>query len=194
LNAKEFEFDVMTNYSYKNGDNTNNIIVFTNSKDNTYYLKLLNVIDSWEARLYDYKELKIHYFNVIEEKTKVGFINRYVYKNTTPISSTEIREFKDYTFEFKTIEESENSKIMILNIFKNVKKKKPLRSFQLELIPNSVNSFNGCKVSCIHPYELIEKLYLDEECLVKNIKDLTYKTHDYNLVDHQIINLKLTSP
>ena len=133
VNAQKYEFTTLTKYSKIFNHNKFESLNYTNSKNDTYYLKILKDADSFEAKLFDYKNMKIHVFNVIEEKSKDGIFFNFIYKNTSDLLYFKENECLKHVFSFETLEANDSIKKVRLNIYEDSKKEKLIAGFDLEL-------------------------------------------------------------
>ncbi|WP_284653109.1 hypothetical protein [Flavobacterium terrisoli] len=190
VNAQKYTFNTLTRYSFNSGGE---VVSYTNFDNHTYVLRLIKTEYSFMANLYDYKSMRIHRFNVTETKSKEGFLLKFDYDNSTNLISSSRREFKKYIYDFKTIEIKDSIKKVTLNIYSNSKKKKSIRSYDLEIKNSNDNHFPVFRQSCIHPYEDVEKLNTFENGIVISAKGKTttgeiplFKLEEYVKVDFEL--------
>jgi hypothetical protein len=196
VNAKEFEFDTMVIYTVKFMQTEGQAFCFTNSKNDTYCLKLSKLEDSYEGRIYDYNDKKVHYFRVENIKSDTVHDDEFVFLYTSDLSGINENWYSKYLFEFKTIDENESYKKVKLNVYKNSKRKKSIMSYDFELILNDTNLFSTFRLSCIHPFEFVSKFNMYENYLVKNAvgNTLSGKKIENNLLVYKKVNFSIRIP
>ena len=138
-----FKFDLLTNYVVIVNNKKKQEIIYSNSKDDNYLLKINGSGKRHRATLYDFKKSVIHSFKVIHKVKK-----EFKYQHSTNYFNNKI----NYSFEelesnikYKKIKVlvSENSKI----------------TWQIITLENSEhNFFSIYRVSCLHPYEKFDKI------------------------------------
>ena len=186
INCQEYEFDSMTLYSTKFKQLESRILNYTNSKINTYSLRILIYTDYSEAKLYDYKNRKVHYFKINEVISNNETTTNFIYQESYNFETGE-EFYPKYIYDFETIEENSDFKKVKLNVYKNSKKKKSILNFDLKLKPNDSNLFNAFRVSCIHRFESIQKFDINENCIVESAKGYT---EDGQIIEHTLLEYK----
>ena len=187
INAQVYEFDSMTIYSSKFEQNESKKMIYINSKNDSYYLQLFFYSDLNEAKLYDIKNRKIHYFGVNEVKTKDGISISFDYQRTSNLSSNGENSLTKYIYDFDTFEINNKSKKVNLIVYKNSKRKKIILNIELELNENDSNLFHAYRISCIHPYESVTKFNLNENYIVTSAK---VNTLSKNKIEHKLLEYK----
>lgn len=169
---------------------------FTNSKNDTYCLKLFRLEDSYEGRIFDYNNKKVHYFRVDNIKSENIDDDEFVFLYTSDLSGINENWYSKYLFEFKTIDENESYKKVKLNVYKNSKRKKSIISYDLELIPNDTNLFSTFRLSCIHPLEFVSKFNMNENYIVKKAvgNTLSGKKIENNLLVYKKVDFSINIP
>ena len=196
ISAQDFEFDTMTLYATKFKQYDSNILTYTNSKTDSYSLRIYKNENSYEARLYDYKNNKIHYFKVNELKSNDGISNNFIYENTIKFTETGEGIFSKYVYAFETIETDGDVKKVKLNVYKNYKRKKSIMHYELQLKANDLNLFHAFRVSCIHPFEFIQKFNCNQNYSVEKAKGVTLSGDmiQHRLVEYKKVNFILRIP
>lgn len=183
-------------YSTKHKQTERQILCFTNSKNDTYCLKLFKLEDSYEGKIFDYNNKKVHYFKV--ENIKSDNINddEFVLLYTSDLSGINENWYSKYLFEFKTIDENESYKKVTLNVYKNSKRKKSIMSYDFELIPNETNLFSAYRLSCIHPFEFVSKFNIYENYIVKKAvgNTLSGEKIENNLLQYKKVDFSISIP
>ena len=186
VKAQDYEFDTMTLYSTKFKQLETKTSNYTNSKISSYSLRISNYTDYSEAKVFDYKNGKIHYFKINEVKSKNEITTNFIYQNSYNIETDE-KLYSKYVYDFETVEESTDLKKVKLNVYKNSKKKKSIVYFDLNLKPNDSNLFHAIRLSCIHLFGFIQKFDINENCIVESAKAVT---HDGQIVEHTLLEYK----
>ena len=186
--SQYYKFDSVTRYSGKWRQQELEILTYTNSENDNYYLRLSYYTNGWEAILYDLKNRKQHYFKVSEVKVKDGFSTIFKYYDTAVLHMTGHDIFSNYIFDFTTIEKKDNLKKVKLSVYKNSKRKKLIANYDLELRENSTNLFPAFRVSCMHPYEFTSRLTLNENYIV--VSSAAQFNVDGHVVQNRLIDYK----
>ncbi|WP_415583374.1 hypothetical protein, partial [Flavobacterium frigoris] len=142
------------------------------------------------AKLYDYKNLKVHEYTVIESKSKDEIFFKFNYEDTTELYYFNKNDYKKYVFTFQTININDSIKKVKFNVYKNSKKKKYLMEYELEIKKSNENLFPTFRISCMHPYEFLERLNIFENGVVINAKG---KTLSGNEIEFKLEELKVTN-
>lgn len=194
--AQDFEFDTMTLYATKFKQYDTNILTYTNSKIDTYSLRIYKNENSYEAKLYDYKKNKIHYFKVNELKLNDGILNNFIYVTSEKFRNAGEAVFSKCVYDFETIENNGDIKKVKLNVYKNYKRKKSILHYELLLKANDFNLFHAFRVSCIHPFEFIQKFNYNQNCSVETAKGITLSGDiiQHRLVEYKKVNFILRIP
>jgi dihydroxyacetone kinase-like predicted kinase len=190
LNAQKYVFNTLAKYSSKFDNNNGEVISYSNSKNDSYFLRLIKNQNSFTAKLYDYKNLKVHEYTVIESKSKNDIFFKFNYENTTELYYFNKNDHKKYVFTFQTINVNDSIRNVKFNVYKNSKKKKSLMEYELEIKKSNENLFPTFRISCIHPYEFLERLNIFENGVVINAKG---KTLSGNQIEFKLEELKVTN-
>jgi len=186
MNAQVYEFDAMTHYSTKFRLNVSSSINYTNSKNNTYNLRILKYNDSLEGRLYDTKNSKVHYFKVEEITSNEEVVSKFIYKESYDLHTLQ-KSYSKYVFDYETIEENADFKKVKLNVYKNSKRKKSVAHFDFKLKKIDTNQFYTFRLAFIHHFEFIPKFDIDGSYIVEYAKAVTY---DSQIIEHQLLEYK----
>ena len=152
--------------------------------------------NSFIANLYDYKNLKVHRFTVIESKSKNEIFFKFNYENTTELYYFNKTDYKKYVFTFQTLKLNDSIRKVKFNVYKSSKKKKSLMEYELEIKNSAKNLFPAFRISCIHPYEFLERLNIFENGVVINAKGNTLSGNQivFKLEELKATNFELDIP
>ena len=191
--AQKYVFNTLVKYSTKMNNYYNERVNYTNTDDNSYHLGLYKIENSFSAFLYDEKNLKKHEFKVIETKSKNEFFFKFEYIKSTTLNLEVKNKFSDYLFTFNILSTTDSIKKVSLNGYKNSKKKKSVVQFELEIKKYPRNLFHAFRVSCMHPFEFIERLNIHENGLVINAKGtvLSGKKASFKLLELKQVDFEL---
>lgn len=182
LIAQEFDykFDAYTIYR-----NTN---LFINSANQDYYMYLYDFEGKLISKLIDLKNKKTHFFDVKKNNDDYSF--SYIVSKYN--SGHNEKYFPFLYYEINTINEFQNGKIIDFKLYKNKRKKKIFKHYELELEKNETNLFHAFRICFAHPYENFKNFNINENYLVKKITILNEKDNKiYNLIHYKKINLSL---
>lgn len=189
LSAQTYDFNKEVIYIFENGNRKSESIIYVNTKNDTYYLKIFRNEEKSFARLYDFKKNRIHHYDLIEikgrnDKFDLKYIDSERYYDHLGMN------YNSYGYEFL-----ENSGKNLLNIYQTKKKKKIYKNFEFETEENEENLFPAFRISCLHPFEYNNQLTFNKNVVVKKSK-ITYKenTCDCNLKKIENINFTLNIP
>jgi dihydroxyacetone kinase-like predicted kinase len=196
LNAQKYIFNTLTKYSSKFDKNNSQVIIYSNSETDSNFLRLIKNQNSFVANLYDYKNLKVHRFNVIETKSKNEIFFKFNYENTTELYYFNKNDYEKYVFTFQTLELNDSIRKVKFNVYKNSKMKKSIMEYELEIKKSDENLFPAFRISCIHPYEFLERLNIFEKGVVINAKGNTLSGNkiEFKLEDLKETNFELDVP
>jgi hypothetical protein len=173
INAQKYVFNTLAKYSSNLGHDKRESISYSNSNSDTYFLRILKNENSFMANLFDYKNLKVHRFTVTESKIKNEIFFKFNYVNTSELFYFNKNDYTKYVFTFQTVESNDSIAKVKLNVYRNSKKKKPLRDYDLVIKKNSSNLFPVFRINSIHPYEFVEKLNIFENGVVISANEKT---------------------
>jgi hypothetical protein len=195
-NAQKYIFNTLTKYSISYNNIKNEGLSYSNSNDDTYFLRIRKYESSLTANLYDYKNLKHHIFTVKESKVNGEIVFNFEYENTSNIYYFNKNEYSKYVFAFETFELNDTIKRVNLKIYKNSKKKKPLMNYDLQLKNHEKNLFPVFRINCIHPYEFLENLNIFKNGVVINAQGntLSGRLIEYKLEDLKEVNFEINIP
>lgn len=188
-----YEFDTQTSYLKSvynsNGNKKWQTLVYTNSKDDSYFLMFYNYYK--EARIWDIKNSRTFRYKVT---TNQNDSLNYTFIAEEKFNSTVKKKFSNYIYEFDTINTS-NKKVK-LNIYTNKKKKKPVVVVEFSYRDYESNVFPAFRINCLHPFEFVEKMNFSKNIVVTKATGTTMSggTFTSELTDIMKINLKLIIP
>ncbi|OAB31454.1 hypothetical protein FBFR_01085 [Flavobacterium fryxellicola] len=159
---------------------------YTNSNIKSYSMRISVYGDYIEAKIFDYKSRKTHYFKINDIKSKNEITLNFTYQNSYNLDTRE-GFYPKYVYDFETVEENTDFKKVKLNAYKNSKSKKSIFYFDLKLKPNDSNLFHAFRLSCIHGFEFIEKFDINENYIVESAKSVT---HDGQIIEHTLLECK----
>ncbi len=196
INAQMYEFNTLTKYLTTFQQDKTERIIYTNSDDDTYSLRVIKYACSFKAVLIDYQNLKIHNFEVIEINTTDEITWGFAYENTMKIEKYSKDNFSKHIFDFKTMESNDSIKKIRLSVYRNSKKRKLWMVLDLELKEHKLNLFPAFRINCIHPYEFATKLNIFENYIVLNAKgnSLYGSCIEHKLLEYKAVKFELTLP
>jgi hypothetical protein len=158
-----------------------------------YYLKLYHNYDGkLSGWIRDQKNNYFHYFDidVIDAKEENQLVFNYI--NSRKFNSDK----SVYQHEFEYIEtpiDAEKSKL-IINSYKNKKRKKPFRTYELEVIHFESNKFPNFRSSIHHLYEVDNNFNPRKNYLVQSYiyKNTLGETSTWNLVEYANVKINIT--
>ncbi|MEZ4837705.1 hypothetical protein [Flavobacterium sp.] len=191
--SQNYSFDFVTKYKTADSDRTFESIVYSNSLSEEYILKLYyNSEGKLSGWIMDQKNNYFHYFDidVINEKEENQLIFNYI--NSKRFNSNN----SVYQHEFEYIEtpiDSLKSKL-IINSYKNKKRKKPFRTYELEVIHFESNKFSNFRWSIHHLYEGNKNFNPRQNYLVQSYiyKNTLGETSTWNLVEYDNVKINIT--
>lgn len=186
--AQIFHFNILTKYKTTFDGKTRESIVYSNSKNDTYFLMLYN--DS-EARLYDAKHMKVYNYEVLETKLNNEVFFDFKYKNSRRLNSNKSR-FSNYEYEFKTSTKDTLKPQITITVFEDSKRKNSVLKLNCIAVKKAENLFHLFKFSCLHPFEF-ENVIPNGNYLVESATGLTSdnKRTEYKLMELKEVNFKL---
>jgi hypothetical protein len=173
INAQKYAFNTLAKYSSIFDHHKRESISYSNSNSDTYFLRLEKSVNSFRAKLFDYKNLKVHRFTVVESKVKNEIFFKFNYLDTYYLQHFNKNHYSKYVFDFQTVESNDSIAKVKLNVYRNSKKKKSLKDFDLVIKKNSSNLFPVFRINSIHPYEFVEKLNIFENGVVISANEKT---------------------
>ena len=120
LSAQTYDFNKEVIYTFENGNRKSESIIYVNTKNDTYYLKILKNEEKSFAKLYDFKKNRIHHYDLIEIK---GRNDKFDLKYISSKKYYSQINYKGYGYEFL-----ENDGKNLLNIYQTKKKKSYIKS------------------------------------------------------------------
>lgn len=182
--SQKFEFDFVTVYEIKSENKLFETMIYTNSKDDHYVLKLFYDADGKiTGFIRDNRHFYLHYFaiNVISEvENKVEF--DYLYsKNFNSI------KLNDHEFQFLKKPIDSVRSILVVNCYFNKKRKRPIQTYTLEVLEFESNKFGNFRNSFHHFYENDTKFNPTKNYLVQSF---SYKNAFNETIIGKLINSK----
>jgi hypothetical protein len=196
INAQKYVFNTLAKYSSNFDHNKRESISYSNSNSDTYFLRLEKSVNSFGAKLFDYKNRKVHRFTVVESKIKNEIFFKFNYLDTYYLQHFNKNHYSKYVFDFQTVESNDSVKKVKLNVYKNSKKRKSLKDFDLVIKKNSSNLFPVFRINSIHPYEFVEKLNIFENGIVvsANEKTVSGEQIEFKLEELKQVSFELDIP
>lgn len=194
LQAQKFEFDLLTKYLTKMELSNFENIIYSNSKDENYFLMVKENSELKKATLYDLKKMILHNYEVVESKSGDEIFFEFKYMDSNIINPN--NRFHKYEFEYTKIDDDSLNKKIKVEVYKNSKRKKPELSLILQLKKSNNNLFPLFRFSCIHPFELIQELNISENFIIESAKGTTFfgKTIEHELLDYKEVKIELEIP
>lgn len=196
VNAQKYVFNTLAKYSSNYGHNKSESISYSNSNSDSYFLRLEKRENSFRANLFDYKNLKVHRFTVTESKVKNEIFFKFNYLDTYYLQHFNENHYSKYVFDFQTVESNDSIAKVKLNIYRNSKKKKSLKDYDLVIKKNSSNLFPVFRINSIHPYEFVEKLNIFENGVVVSAsgKTVSGEQIEFKLEELKQVSFELDIP
>jgi hypothetical protein len=154
--AQNYKFDLLTSYSSKVNGKQNKRIVYSDSKNDDFFLSVGGFTGSSKATLIDFKKRVYHHFKVIQTKENKDIFFTFVYISTTEFETPDT--YIDHNFVFEEIESDSIFRKVKVLIYKNSKNKKPITSHTVILKKSDNKLFSLYRVSCLHPFEILDKM------------------------------------
>lgn len=132
--------------------------IFCNTYNNNIFFQIRRDAHGLYGSLEDLNKGEYHRFKIetieIENDLQFNFIYEYTRKS-------EIHDIGNQTYEYEiTSEDSIHSKGFI-KIYKNKKKKKLLKKYEITILKGDINYFNIYRYLFIHPFENNKNLYVE---------------------------------
>ncbi len=191
--AQSYFFNTLVKYTSGNRES----ILYTNSKNDAYYLRVLKLNDVLIADILDVETSKVHSFNIVETKSKEEIIFDFSYIKTDEFNNGFEKTYSDYVIDFQEIERNDSIRKVKLIVYKNKKKKKIIIEYFLEIKDHSENLFPSFRQSCMHPMETFQKLNIFENGVVINASGNSFfnnKNITTKLEEIKEVNLELKIP
>ena len=194
LHAQKFEFDLLTKYLTKMELYNFEKIIYSNSKDQNYFLLINGNSALKRATLCDLKKMISHNFEVLESKSRGEVFFEFKYVDSKMINYNKI--FYEYEFEYTTIDNDSLNKTIKVDVYKNSKRKKSKMSLILQLKKSTDNLFPLFRFSCLHPFELIQKLNVLGNFIIESAKGTTLfgKKIEHKLLNYKKVKFELDIP
>ncbi|WP_332029020.1 hypothetical protein [Kaistella sp.] len=192
--AQTYSFDVLTKYNSlgKNNKIHNENVVYFNSDNFNYYLRLLRGQEYFYAYLFDNELNKVHEFNVIEKINGKEIVFSFEYVNSKKLIRNPISQ-KNFSYEWS---ESSND-VKILKIYKTRKAKKPNQEYQFSFKKSNKNLFPIFRISVMHPLEDNNMINIADNLIVEKARSICNNppcSCDFRLADYKNVSLELVIP
>lgn len=192
--AQTYSFDVLTKYisAGKNNKILSENVVYFNSDNFNYYLRLMRGPEYFYAYLFDNELNKVHEFEVIENKNGKEIVFRFEYVASNKLVKNTISQ-KNYRYEWS---ESSND-VKILKIFKTKKAKKPTKEYQFFFKKSDKNLFPIFRISVMHPFEDNSMINIADNLIVEKARSICTNppcSCDFRLDDYKSVSLNLVIP
>ena len=192
--SQNFEFDLMTHYGVKVEQMNNDNLIYSNSKNPTYFLMVRGYKDFKEAKLLDIKNSVTHQFAVEQTSDKGQVFFSFKYLDSTPFQPQ--GSFLAHDFTIDEIEQDSLTKTFKVTFYKNAKRKKQVMSQTIVAKKHHSNLFPLYRVACLHPFEIFSKLNMPENYIVLGGNGTTFQGGQVQtkLLSSHDIQLNLTVP
>lgn len=185
---KKYHFDYLTNYDYKEYATdsvvTQNEVTYSNSKDNSYKLKLVVKKDTiYSARIHDYSNQMIYVFKSEDYRNDLN--DESLFKNTPKFYNYDMERCKkekknSYEVNYQTFE---GKKVFSIKRFKNKRRKKLISESFYYTYPSDISKIQHynfpplgktlwCEKFLLNNEEIISHSYFMEEDIKKHVRDL----------------------
>ncbi|EPS8593052.1 hypothetical protein ACVIB9_005727 [Escherichia coli] len=161
FNAQQsYEVNKEIIYNIKFNEKNNESIIYINVNDDSYFLKTYKNSDNSYAIIYDLKNNKKNYYEMIE----IPNSNKYdlKFEKSERFYPDKLMNYNHYDYVTSSIENTEE-----LRIYFNKKRKKTYKIFKFETTESEIDYFPAYKFSCLHPFEFNQNLKYDKPLLVK---------------------------
>jgi hypothetical protein len=161
--SQEFKFDKQFNYT---SPSSKDIIIFSNSQNGDYVLKLRNDFNGLYAHLEDFKTKLTHRFSVDSIKlnnNEYRLLFKYEY------SMLNQRTFPINYFEYKLEYEDANYSYGSIYHYINKKKKKLFSKIEIKVLKTNENYFYIFRYLFFHPFEFTHRLNLNINGILQEV-------------------------
>lgn len=184
---KEYHFDYLTNYNYKENATDSIItykeVTYSNSKDNSYKLKLVVKKDTiYSARIHDYSNQMIYVFKSEDCRNNLNDVSLF---NTPKFYDYDLERCKkakknSYEVNYQTVE---GKKVFSIKRFKNKRQKKLISESFYYTYPSDISKIQHynfpplatplwCEKFKLNNKEIISHSYFIEKGTKKHVRDL----------------------
>ena len=193
-NSQTYSFDFLTKYVSKDlkGNAQKDQVIYFNSDDFSYYLRLFRTPQSFYAILSDLKGRQTHVFDVVEQKNQGGINFKFKYVESKKMLINK-EKYKNFRFEFEEI----SSDSLNLKIYNSKKAKRPTDEYSFIVKSANKPMFPMMRISAMFPFNDFSDLVLNRNVIVQKSK-LTCRLHKCNceivLAEHKNVELDLKIP
>lgn len=192
IQAQKFEFDLLTKYQSKMKDYIHESVIYSNSKNEKYFLYVDGNPESKNAMLYDFANMISHNFKVKESKIKNEIFFEFEYLNSKNINLK--NKFGEFELKYKSIGNDSLKKEIKIDIYDKTKKLR--ESYVLRVKKSKTNLFPLFRFSCLHPLEFNQNINLPENIIVENAigTTLSGKTIEHKLLYNKELKFEIEIP
>lgn len=192
VNGQTYDFNILTTYSVNREDN-NKIErnVFSNKKNNNYFLELSLYNNKTKARIFDLESHKVHNFEVLETENS-NKEKQYDFNYIDSQDQSTYVNFPEVYYDYKIIESDSIYKKIELTFYTNKRKKKVSSVLELKLKINEFNLFPVFRFSCLHRIGFDVDLNIKENGIIESgfVKSENVNT-TYTLTHFEEVDFKL---
>lgn len=163
-------------------------VTYSNINNPNYFLNF-NFHYTSEVFLIDFETSKIHYFSNVRTKKDGDEYLNFKYVFTEPLTSKIPKSFENLTFTYDEMKSDSISKTIRITIY-NPKKKKNRGGtllYELEVRKFESDLFPLFRMSCMHPFELLNKLKVPGNWIVTSAKQIR---NDREYMNSRLVTFK----
>jgi hypothetical protein len=192
IQAQKFEFDLLTKYQSMMKNYIHESVIYSNSKNEKYFLYVDGNTESKNAILYDFANMISHNFKVKESKIQNEMFFEFEYLNSKNINLE--NKFGEFELEYKSIGNDSLKKEIKIDIYDKTKKLR--ESYVLRVKKSKTNLFPLFRFSCLHPLEFNQNINLPENIMVENAigTTLSGKTIEHKLLYNKELKFEIEIP
>ncbi len=183
--AQKYEFDLLTKYNSISVNFERESLVYSNSRNQNYFLYVERDSLTKHAKLYDIENKTLHNFSILESKQKNELFFEFKYLDSKAIN--QVSSFNNYEFDVKTINSDSINKVIKIELFKNKKRKKPEMISVLKVKNSNNNLFPLFRFSCLHPFEFNRNLNIPENVIVESATETLFSGIK---IEHKLLYFK----
>lgn len=158
LQSQNYTFNLVTKYNVITEQFNTEVMTYTNTDNDSYYLRIRKSDNELSAALYDFENVKRHDFNIKSNIVNGEIMFDFEFLKTSNIMNFHKKNYSKYVYDFTTVSKNDSLEQISLKIYPNAKKKKPLDTFKFEVQELSENLFPAFRINCLHPYEFLTAL------------------------------------
>jgi hypothetical protein len=188
--SQNYKFDKLFSYNSSLQSEPKNI--YCNSYNNNIFLQIRRDTFGLYASLEDLNKGEYHRYKVetikIENDLQINFIYEYTRKS-------EIHNIGNQTYEYETIFEDSIYSKGLIKIYKNKKKKKLLKKYEITVLKRDIDYFNIYRYLFIHPFENNKNIFVNIGGIVQKASFFNGEINiDLELISVNDVNVNIIVP